>query len=382
MPAVGQALLQVGSYRFDLFGEGWFGKNDTDAHRSETAALWKTIGDARDALASVNPLEGPLPLPEIAVFIDERAPLTQPIDGTSWGAWSIDGVLSELGKVGAPRRHYYTDDLPTIDPTSVKLSIFPNAFAPSQAVRDALKAWQNNPAINTTFLFTGPAGLVETDARDASKNCTTRTASVGEFTGIPGVHISASSTNNTRTVIKSAFLPEEEAAFPGISDLASMAYGDTKPYSPVVAVGARTAGGASNSNNSTATAAFSTYQLGFIGNQGGEASLVASALNGGGWSILSAAHHMPAALYLCFAKAAGVHLYSDGNTTDVVASGNGIYVHAVGPTEASTRSGTRTVSLPSAMLVTGENGQKLCSTACTSFKVVLLAGQSTLFTVK
>ena len=39
---LGQAILQVGSYRFDLMGSGWFGKDDTAVHRAWTAALWKT----------------------------------------------------------------------------------------------------------------------------------------------------------------------------------------------------------------------------------------------------------------------------------------------------------------------------------------------------
>ena len=75
-------------------------------------------------------------------------------------------------------------------------------------------------------------------------------------------------------------------------------------------------------------------------------------------------------------------MFSDGNSTDIVASGNGLFVHAVGLTEATTRSGVRTVSLPSPMVVTAEDGTKVCSVACSSFDVDLLAGQSSLFTVQ
>ena len=362
-----QTMLQVGSYRFDLMGAGWFGMNDTAHHRADTAALWKTIGHATHSIAAVDPLNGPLPVPEIAVFIDERAALTQPIDGHSWGAWAIDGVLAQIGQLGAPRRHFYTDDLPTIDRSTIKFAIFPNAFAPSQAVRDALSAWQNNGSMNTTFLFTGPAGLVQTDARDASKECTVKGSAISEFVGIPGMRLDVSA-NYTKTVINGELTPEEEAAFPGISELKNTTYGDTaRVYSPV-ALG------------KTGTDDTST-NLGFIGNQAGEASLVASKLRGGGWSIVSAARHIPAALYLVFAKAAGVHIYGNGTDTDVVASGNGLYVHAIGPTEATTRNGTRTVHLPSAMLVMDEDGHKVCSTACTSFDVALEAGSSKLFII-
>lgn len=232
-PGAGHSPSRQLPVRFDGIRLVWKGRH-RGAPGVDGGAL-EDIGEAKEAVANVDPLHGPLPLPEIAVFIDERAPLTQPIDGNSWGAWSVDGVLKEIGKVGAPRRHFYTDDIPDIDQATVKLAIFPNA----KVVRDSLSAWQKNPAINTIFLFTGPAGLVQTDARDASKSCTTRGASVAEFTGVAGVHLAPPSTNNTRTVIKAVFPLVEEDAFPGIADLRSTFIGDTTAFSPIAWQGDR-----------------------------------------------------------------------------------------------------------------------------------------------
>ena len=82
---------------------------------------------------------GPLGLPQTAVFVDERAPLTQPLGQGQWGMKNID---QELLRMGAPHRSYYVDDLPAVDKASIRLAIFPNLLTPSKAVKAALAAWQ------------------------------------------------------------------------------------------------------------------------------------------------------------------------------------------------------------------------------------------------
>ena len=87
----------------------------------------------------------------------------QPVGGYSAGAWSIDGISQNLGRMGASQRMYYTDDLPKIGAAlraGIKLTIFPNMFTGSTAVRAALAAWQADATVNTTFVFYGPAGIV------------------------------------------------------------------------------------------------------------------------------------------------------------------------------------------------------------------------------
>ena len=84
------------------------------------------------------------------------------------------------------------------------------------------------------------------------------------------------------------------------------------------------------------------------------------------------------------ALSAGAHIYAEnGSECGVQASGNALFIQAIGPNDAGTRSGVRHVLLPQPLLVTNaESGAKVCATACTRFEVDLDAGHSGLFIVE
>ena len=110
-------------------------------------------------------------------------------------------------------------------------------------------------------------------------------------------------------------------------------------------------------------------------------ALIAKARQGGGHNIYSAANDLPSALLTTLARSAGVHIYCNGEDCGVLASGNAVWVHAIGPTDTTTRSGKRVITLPEPLLVTNEAGVKVCAEACGTFSVDLRAGESELFIV-
>ena len=569
------AMNSRGIYQFDLSGAGWYGKNayatstlfwaifrafpsrmppiarrvlssswrpclrDADwcfcdpmlwptyvfrtaADRRNTSAIWTAIGGARTALLKATPLQGPLGVPAIAVFVDERAPLAAPLGPQ--GAWGLHGLMPALGRIGANARQYYADDLPTIDWRTVKLAIFPNLYAPSTAVKASLAKWQQDASVNTTFLFIGPSGLMQSDMRNIAVPCVTDVKSVAVVTGIPALsefdpgegghhhhkkHAAArkqpdvavggpsalngrsgykSSTqlltrhqhpgntswtveNNTdflgaytyskmaasgieecaqlcvadrRCVatswngpqsrqpnrlcnfvcsaarehrlsgetaaiitaragqnlcgnppppappgppappappappppppgassvvqIKATFTAAEDAAFPGIRALNGTVYGE-HGMTPLMSV--------------TGTLAAGMTVLGNYAGDTTKAALIAKGRAGGGHTIYSAANEVPSKLLAILARASGAHIFCDGEDCDVQFGGNALMIHAIGPTEETTRSGVRVVTLPEPLLVTNEAGDKVCATACATFKVDLLAGNSELFIVE
>ena len=207
-----------GIYHFDLQGKGWLRTNSTAADRGNTSAIWKAIAEARDALARATPLVGPLGLPQTAVFVDERAPLTQPL-GT--GQWGMKSLNEELLRMGAPHRSYYVDDLATLSATDralIRLVIFPNLLTPSSAVKAALATWQRDTSTNTTFVFYGPAGLLQSDIRSYPASCVTNVSVVPVVIGIPELSEHAGGTTS-QVQLKTTFSAAEMAAFPGIEAL-------------------------------------------------------------------------------------------------------------------------------------------------------------------
>ena len=96
----------------------------------------------------------------------------------------------------------------------------------------------------------------------------------------------------------------------------------------------------------------------------GPPALVAKARQGGGHNIYSVANDMPSALLTTLARSAGVHIYCDGEDCGVLASGNAVWVHAIGPTDTTTRPGKRVITLPEPLLVTDEAGVEVCAEAC------------------
>jgi hypothetical protein len=367
-----------GIYHFDLKGAGWLGKNGTADERGNTSAIWKAIGSARDALAKATPLVGPLGLPQIAVFEDERAPLTQ---RAGQGQWGMKNINEELLRMGAPHRSFYVDDLVTIkDKASIRLAIFPNLLTPSRAVKAALTAWQQDKNTNTTFVFYGPAGLVQSDVRSYPVSCVTDISAVPMVIGIPELSEHVAGTTS-QVQLKSNFTAAEMAAFPGIAALSGTVYGEAEVFSPLMTVAGRPPAGVMVLGNYK-------QQQGSDPGAATEASLTAAALvakarTGGGYNVYSAANNLPSTLFTALARSSGGHIFSErGTECGVQASGNALFIQAIGPSDKATRSGPRHVTLPQPLLVTSENGTKVCATACRSFSVDLAAGHSELFIVE
>jgi hypothetical protein len=113
------------------------------------------------------------------------------------------------------------------------------------------------------------------------------------------------------------------------------------------------------------------------------AALVAKAREGGGYNVYSAGNALPSALFTALARSAGAHIFSEhGSECGVQASGNALFIHAIGPSERATRGGGRLVTLPKPLRVRAENGSWVCEHACGTFVADLAAGHSELFTVE
>ena len=110
--------------------------------------------------------------------------------------------------------------------------------------------------------------------------------------------------------------------------------------------------------------------------------MIAKARAGGGYNVYSSSNQAPSALFNAFSRASGAHIYCDGADCGVQAQGNVIFIQAIGPTTATTRNGTRVVSLPQPLVVTNEAGTLVCAAACATFDVDLQAGYSALFFVE
>ena len=301
------ALSNRGVYNFDLNGAGWLGRNGTAAERGNTSEIWSTVRGVADALKKADPLaaEGPLALPQVAVFFDERAPIVQPLDGFSQGAWSIDGMSQSLTRTGAGgQRYYYTDDLPKIASGAlregIKLAIFPNFFTGSPAVRAALTAWQGDAGVNTTFVFYGPAGIVQSEVRDLNTpfQCIADVSAVAKVTGISEL-IEHTGNHTSQVQMKANFTAAEKAAFPLIEALQTTSFGSSGgTISPLLTVA---------SSPKPTPVDDIVFVLGHYGNASmdgpdsgvgtvGPPALVAKARQGGGHNIYSAANGMPSAL--------------------------------------------------------------------------------------
>eukprot|EP00037_Helgoeca_nana_P020753 m.207255 g.207255 ORF g.207255 m.207255 type:complete len:872 (-) comp25389_c0_seq1:248-2863(-) len=394
------AINQHGMYLFDLDNMGWFGQA---AHPSVTSAIWKAAGDATKNVAQLNlGADEPLPAPQIAVFFDEMAPKTQPLDSrnrlvprssssssysppqrqhkqqTAAGAWMLAASSRELAVIGAPVRRYYLADLPSLSAEELKplrLAIFLNAFAPSNAVRQAMR--ERLPA-HVSLLFLGPAGLVVVN----QSVCVTNLSAVSDFIGIPGLR--AGTTDEAPMTLITAAAAKAAAPFmPEIGLLANVSFGSEMPFSPLMhweqgeyeQVNVQVLGRYTHSNlPSLVTAEVGTSAEGTAPRR----------------VFFSGAPSLPAALIRSIARGAGVHVYTEcreantvitlahgaqHNCDDVAAQGGGLMIHA------GNRTGSREVWLPAAVRVVDEYGGKLCELPCTAFNVTLRAGESRLLFV-
>eukprot|EP01047_Picozoa_sp_COSAG01_P007641 COSAG01_NODE_292_length_19376_cov_61.487239_18_plen_349_part_00 len=345
---------------------------------SAAQAIWQVFRESREAMQKATPMQGSLPQPQIAVFFDERASLAQPTFGIGVGSYGMAGMSNQILHMGAPARMYYMDDVPIVDVASIRLAVFINAYTPSKAAKVALAHWQKNASINTTFLFYGPAGLVQSELRDYPvTDCATDVNAVPLMTGIPELTEYTNGTTS-QVVMKASFTAAEKAAFPGIEALAGIVYGSPGTFSPLMTVR-----GAPSSVHSTGTVIpLGNYAVRSEEGASGVPALIARARAGGGYNVYSASNRAPSTLLNAFARASGAHIYCDGRDCGVQAQGNVIFVQAIGPTTTTTRNGTRVVSLPKPLVVTNEAGTKVCATPCTTFGVDLQAGHSALFFVE
>ena len=226
----------------------------------------------------------------------------------------------------------------------IKLAIFLNVFAPSDALRRAIR--ERFDGTNATLLFLGPAGLV---SLNNGTTCTTNPHSVSGFTGIARLRPFRAAVPAVTVV--------EDGAFPEIEKLAGTSFGNPIPFAPVFYWddGVSAPHGAEPDPPVTV--------LGRYSHGSRLPSWVSSTAPGGYRVMVSGSPAMPAALLRAVAAGAGVHLYVDGAEDAVGAAGNGLMVHA-GPHE-----GTRRVTLPKPLAVQDERGSVLCSVAepCTQF---------------
>ncbi len=135
---------------FDIYAPGQF----DDPALADVLTRLRSIHDAlfEDDRRSVA---------EVAVFVDERAPLYE--DG--WGRAFLESVPAAreaLARFGAPVDEFLLDDLPDVRP--YRLSIFLNAVAPTRRVREAIQRLRASSP--TTRLWLGPCGLVRSDRID------------------------------------------------------------------------------------------------------------------------------------------------------------------------------------------------------------------------
>jgi hypothetical protein len=250
-------------------------------------------------------------------------------------------------------------------------------------------------AINTTFLFYGPAGLVQSDVRSYPASCVTDTDAVPVVTAIPELSLVPAATPSAEITtlqqqgqpvvqveFKANFSAAELAAFPGIAALSGTVYGVVGgALSPFMTVApAATANGVVVLGDYKQRAAPADATMATVAGP----ALIAKARGGGGFNVYSAANALPRVLFAALARSAGAHIYAEnGSECGVQASGNALFIQAIGPNDAGTRSGVRHVLLPQPLLVTNaESGAKVCATACTSFEVDLDAGHSGLFIVE
>ena len=414
------ALHANALYWFDLENKGWFGQA---SHPEATKEIWAALSAAVKATSRLRlpPSQqrqreqtrvGALPAPQVAVFFDTQAPITQLVDSggseqnmdgsltyleSPGGSWALVNSSQELAKLGAPVRHYYLSDLPRLDASQIRLAVFLNAFAPTVAQRASIRGAFGGS--NATLLFIGPAGLVSAmtaadggSIRDASgvpqrqrtsqarsASCSTDNALVSELIGISGLRPRAGGAAAAMTTITSAAAASGGRFADVTRDLAGLTFGNPVPFAPLF----YWSGTEEEEEGEGEVNAQLDTKMEVLGQYAGTnlPSLVAASETAHGYHVVySGAPALPAALLRALARSAGVHLYtSDGAhaTTDAIdAIGNGLHVHA-GPT-----AGDRRIALPVPLLVEAEDGSAVCATPCVSFDARnMSAGESRLYYV-
>eukprot|EP01051_Picozoa_sp_SAG22_P002389 SAG22_NODE_104_length_20159_cov_5.877517_28_plen_984_part_00 len=364
------SMLSHGSYLFDLAAQGWFGQAKDPATAD---AIWQTMGAAVKAVAKVDVASGPLPSRQVAVFFDEGSVATQPLDSrlldthnassrTISGDYTMHNSSLELSGIGASFHHYYLKDLPTLDVSSLRFVVFLNAFAPSEAIRRSIA--HKFARSNASLLFLGPAGIVQVN----DTSCTADGDRVSAFTGIDGLHATSGAPLPVHTTIDPTAAASEQ--FSGLAGLRGIRFGQPEPVAP------RFSWNSLREKTNTESSS-SVHVLGRYTDTG-HPSLLSAELPAGYRSIFSGASALPAALLRVLAAAAGVHSYADcsqHHDCTVHAAGNALLIHA------GSRSATRRIHLPEALLVEDETGATVCSQPCMTFDVRLEGAESRLFYV-
>ncbi|MEQ8767146.1 MAG: hypothetical protein RL885_24765 [Planctomycetota bacterium] len=92
---------------------------------------------------------------EVAVFVDERAPLYEDGFGRAF-LESVPAARESIARLGAPCEEYLLSDLPLVP--KKRLYVLLNAVAPSARERKAIHRLASTPGV--TLLFLGPCGLM------------------------------------------------------------------------------------------------------------------------------------------------------------------------------------------------------------------------------
>ena len=344
------AFHRSGEYFFDLFMKGWFGRPDKPA---ETAALWSAIAVLRAQTAALG--SGPI-TPQVAVLVDDASWAYLPLLGGAANNFGFNYALGEgqeadFSTLGAPVSYYLVSDIlsPSFPSDQLRLLIFTNAFALSDALRSAVSRLQGG---ERTLVWWYAPGII------ALENSTADAARISALVGIAGITRGAGAASlSTRW--------SENCSY-GNATIEGLPPWHADPWFYL--------------DEHAASAAASVEVLGrYV--DGGAASLVRQSF-ASHTAVFSGAPGMPMEVMRALAKTAGVHLYVDAGDDVVDGRGSCLMVHA-----GATRHDERTVRLPHsvasvAMLspLTSEAVSVPCAQPCTSFQTPPLApGASRLF---
>jgi hypothetical protein len=369
-------------YWLDLASNGWWGRNDNATMIAATDAMWSNATHVLkqwQALLGSAALQAPvLPPAEVAIFVDEVSAAARPVlgrGGTIPQGFPFETALQmhawqDIAGIGAPVRVFLMSDLLHEDFPygEVKLAVFLNAFMLAPELRQAIKTKLQTDGRTVAWLYA--PGLLDAEAcTSGSGSCVPSDAASSELVGL------RLEMNVTEVALTTTFQQT-------IPALAGSSYG--------AGLGLVSPWFACTEGNNGAE-----QQLAVLGRYGADvgarAAVCSTRLVTANFSaVFIGAPRPPLAFWRTLAGQAGVHLYTDGSTTDdeptdlhadtVEAAASGLLVHA----GAGKQSGSqRSIQLPSSLLVTSEWGDVVCSEPCASFLTpTLMDGESILYWVR
>lgn len=371
-------LHKQGLYWLDLDSKGWWGRDDNATMVAATDAIW---GNASHVLKQWQGMLGSsvlqaslLPRAEVAIFVDEISAAARPLlgrGGTIPLGFQFETRLQmhpwqDLAGIGAPVRVYLQSDLlhANFRFEELKVAVFLNAFMLGAELRQVIKTKLQRDGRTVAWLYA--PGLLDADACTGSGSCMPSVVASSELVGLP---LEMNST--VEVALTTTF---EQTAPAGLAGSAFGApLGLVSPFLYCL-------------EGKTGVEVLGRYGL----TAGSKASVCSSHSTTSNFTaVFIGAPRPPTAFWRTLAEEAGVHLFTDGSTTDdeatgahadaVEAAASGLLFHA-GAGEQSGRQ--RRVTLPSKLLVKSEFSEVVCSEPCDSFLTPPLAeGESILYWV-